>query len=105
MFFEDQDVVLSLQKQKPLQAADFTIWSEQTSGMAQFAVWTALSSVGLGAALQHYNPEIDVETAKLLDLPGSWHLKAQLVFGSIKKSAKEKTYEADEKLFRIFRDL
>ena len=49
--------------------------------------------------------EIDVETAKLLDLPVSWHLKAQLVFGSIKKSAKEKTYEADEKLFRIFRDL
>lgn len=105
LFFEDQEVVRFLQKQRPLQATDFTIWSEQTSGMAQFAVWTALSSVGLGAALQHYNPEIDHETAKLFELPVSWHMKAQLVFGSIRKSAKEKTYETDDKLFRVFHNI
>ena len=105
LFFEDQDVVRALQKQKPLQAADFSIWSEQTSGMAQFAVWTALSSVGLGAALQHYNPAIDLETAMMFDLPASWHLKAQLVFGSVKKSAQEKEYEEDETLFRVFHQL
>lgn len=105
LFFEDQDIVKALQKQKPLQAADFTLWSEQTSGMAQFAVWTALSSVGLGAALQHYNPAIDAETLKMFDLPKSWHLKAQLVFGSVQKSAEDKHFEDDETLFRVFNSI
>lgn len=105
LFFEDQEVVKNLQKQKPLQAAEFTIWSEQTSGMAQFAVWTALSSVGLGAALQHYNPAIDAETLAMFDLPKTWDLKAQLVFGSIQKSAQDKFVESDETLFRVFNQI
>ncbi|QIO05784.1 nitroreductase family protein [Acinetobacter shaoyimingii] len=105
LFFEDAQVVKALQKQKPLQAADFEVWSEQTSGMAQFAVWTAISSVGLGAALQHYNPMIDVETKALLNLPDSWDLKAQLVFGSIQKTADEKSYEDDDTLFRVFSEI
>lgn len=105
LFFEDSSVVKALQKQKPLQAADFAVWSEQTSGMAQFAVWTAISSVGLGASLQHYNPMIDVETKELLNLPDSWDLKAQLVFGSILKNAEEKSYEEDETLFRVMSEV
>lgn len=52
LFFEDLAVIQALQKQKPLQAHDFEIWSEQTSGMVQFAVWAVLSSTGLGASLQ-----------------------------------------------------
>lgn len=102
LFFEDQDVLKTLQKQKPLQADEFDRWSEQTSGMAQFAVWTALSSIGLGAALQHYNPIIDAATLTMFDLPNHWELKAQLVFGSIQKSAKEKSVLEDEVLFRSF---
>ena len=104
LFFEDLDVIRQLQKQKPLQAAEFAIWSEQTSGMAQFAVWTALSSAGLGAALHHYNPAIDQATAEMFDLPQSWHFKAQLVFGSIQKAAVEKYVEEDETLFRVYHD-
>lgn len=105
LFFEDLEVVRQLQKLKPLQAAEFTVWSEQTSGMAQFAVWTALSSAGLGAALHHYNPAIDLETTAMFDLPASWHMKAQLVFGSIQKSAAEKFVEDDETLFRVYHDI
>lgn len=102
LFFEDQDVVKALQKQKPLQAEDFIQWSEQTSGMAQFAVWTALSSIGLGAALQHFNPIIDEATLSMFELPQQWELKAQLVFGSIQKSANEKLSAQDDVLFRSF---
>ena len=87
LFFEDQAVIQALQKHKPLQAHDFEIWSEQTSGMVQFAVWTALSSTGLGASLHHYNPNINKKTKKMFDLPDSWQFKSQLVFGSIVKSA------------------
>lgn len=105
LFFEDLDVVRQLQRLKPLQAAEFSIWSEQTSGMVQFAVWTALSSLGLGASLHHYNPAIDHETTAMFDLPASWHMKAQLVFGSIQKAAQEKKLEDDAKLFRIYDDI
>ena len=102
LFFEDNDVISALQKQKPLQASEFALWSEQTSGMAQFAVWTALTSIGLGAALQHYNPLINEETTKMFDLPESWDFKAQLVFGSVQAAAKEKSVEDDETMFKYF---
>ncbi|MGR3978080.1 nitroreductase family protein [Acinetobacter sp. 1207_04] len=104
LFFEDQAVIQTLQKQKPLQAHNFEIWSEQTSGMVQFAVWTALSSTGLGASLHHYNPNINHETAKMFDLPDSWQFKSQLVFGSIVKPAIAKSELEDGCLFKVFSD-
>lgn len=102
LFFEDLAVIQALQKQKPLQAHDFEIWSEQTSGMVQFAVWAVLSSTGLGASLHHYNPDINIKTAKMFELPESWQLKAQLVFGSIVKPASIKSELDDSSLFRVF---
>ena len=104
LFFEDQAVMEALQKHKPLQAHNFEIWSEQTSGMVQFAVWTALSSTGLGASLHHYNPDINNETAKMFDLPESWQFKSQLVFGSIVKPAIAKSELDDNCLFKVFSD-
>ncbi len=59
LFFEDMSVVKKLQEQFPLYADNFPIWSEQASGIAQFAVWTALAQENIGASLQHYNPLID----------------------------------------------
>ncbi|OTG82929.1 nitroreductase family protein [Acinetobacter sp. ANC 4648] len=102
LFFEDQEVIKTLQKQKPLQAEEFKRWSEQTSGMAQFAVWTALSSTELGASLHHYNPTINAEVTKFLQLPESWELKAQLIFGSILAAPKPKERQDDAVLFRVF---
>ncbi len=102
LFFEDQQVIQSLQKQRPLQADEFPLWSEQTSGMAQFAVWAALSSAGLGAALHHYNPAINPMVVEQFNLPQSWVLKAQLAFGSINQAASEKIIEDDTVLFRVF---
>ena len=102
LFFEDLAVIQALQKQKPLQAHDFQIWSERTSGMVQFAVWAVLSSTGLGASLHHYNPDINIKTAKMFELPESWQLKSQLVFGSIVKPASVKSELDDSSLFRVF---
>ena len=50
LFFEDQSVVKGLQEQFALYADNFPIWSEQASGIAQFAVWTALSEENIGAS-------------------------------------------------------
>jgi len=81
LFFEDQDVVEGLQKKVPLYADNFPLWSLQSTGMLQFAVWTALDAAGLGASLQHYNPLIDAWVAQKVGAPKSWKLWAQMPFG------------------------
>ena len=52
----------------------FANWSVQTNAMHQFAIWTALSSKGIGASLQHYNPLVDQITTQEFDIPASWKL-------------------------------
>lgn len=102
LFFEDQDVVKGLQEQFPLYAENFPIWSEQASGIAQYAVWLALAEAGIGATIQHYNPLIDNAVAKEWNLPASWKLRAQMPFGSIEAAAGEKSYMADSERFKVF---
>lgn len=102
LFFEDQDVVKGLQEQFASYADNFPIWSEQSSGIAQFAVWTALADAGIGASLQHYNPVVDAAVAKTWDIPASWTLRAQMPFGSNEAGFGEKTFMDDEQRFRVF---
>ncbi len=40
--------------------------------------------------LQHYNPIVDEEVHAEWNVPASWKLRAQLVFGSVEGEAKEK---------------
>ncbi|RZI49098.1 nitroreductase family protein [Lactococcus kimchii] len=101
LFFEDQAVVKNLQEQFPLYADNFPVWSEQGSGIITVNAWTALAEIGLGANLQHYNPVIDEAVAKTWNLPESWKLRGQLVFGSIEAPAGEKTFLADEERFIV----
>ncbi|ENX34066.1 hypothetical protein F889_02730 [Acinetobacter colistiniresistens] len=102
LFYEDQDVVKGLQEQFALYADNFPVWSEHSSAIAQFATWTALSEIGVGASLQHYNPIIDEEVAETFEIPANWKLRAQLVFGSIEAAAGEKTYMDDTARFKTF---
>lgn len=67
--------------QFPFYAKNFPIWAQQANGMMQFAVWTALTDLGLGVNLQHYNPLIDDEVKKLTGVPKEWQLIAQMPFG------------------------
>lgn len=102
LFYEDQDVVKSLQEQFALYADNFPVWSEHSSAIAQFSVWTALSEQNVGASLQHYNPIVDAEIAEIFDIPANWKLRAQLVFGSIEAPAGEKTFMAEADRFKTF---
>lgn len=102
LYFEDQSVVEGLQQKFPSYADNFPIWSEQSRGMAQYAVWLALAEVGLGATLQHYNPIIDQAVAEAWDIPTNWKLRAQMPFGSIEAPAGEKTYIDEEVRFKVF---
>ena len=103
LFYEDQEVVKGLQAQFALYAENFPVWSEHSTAIAQFAVWTALAEQNIGASLQHYNPIIDEEVAQTFDVPAHWKLRAQLVFGSIEAAAAEKTFVDDEVRFKMYR--
>jgi len=81
LFFEDRAVVEKLQEQFPTYRDKFPQWSDNSSGMLQFVVWTALETEGLGASLQHYNPVIDGAVKESWDIPASWKLIAQMPFG------------------------
>ena len=102
LFYEDQDVVKSLQEQFALYADNFPVWSEHSSAIAQFAVWTALSEQNIGASLQHFNPIVDADIVEIFDIPANWKLRAQLVFGSIEAPAGEKTFMAEADRFKTF---
>lgn len=102
LFYEDQTIIQQLQKKMPMSAEDFPVWSEQTSGMAQFAVWTALADSGLGASLQHYNPMVDQAVAAHFKIDENWLLRAQLCFGSIEQPAEARPDPNFQDRFRIF---
>lgn len=83
LFFEDYDVVKGLQEQFPSYADNFPLWSEQSTGIASFAVWNALAEAGVGANIQHYNPVIDERVAKEWNISANLVLRAQMPFGEI----------------------
>lgn len=103
LFFEDSETSDKLKKDFPTYSENFDTWREQSNGMAQFSVWTALSSIDLGSSLQHYNPIIDDEVKKTWNLPSNWVLKAQMPFGSIEASPNNKVLLDDEKKFLTFK--
>jgi predicted oxidoreductase (fatty acid repression mutant protein) len=103
LFFEDQSVVESLQKQFPLYKDNFPIWSLQSDGMLQYIIWTALEMEGLGASLQHYNPLIDVEVHKRWSIPENWRLLGEMPFGNVTAPAGEKEFKPLDERVKVFK--
>lgn len=103
LFFEDTAVVAQLQKSFPLYAENFPVWSQQTSGMHQFAVWTMLEDAGLGVSLQHYNPIIDDGVRAEWSIPADWKLIAQMPFGTPASAPQDKDYKPLEDRVLVFK--
>ncbi|WP_067624797.1 nitroreductase family protein [Alicyclobacillus acidiphilus] len=103
LFFEDQSVIEGLQEKFPKVQDRFPVWSEQTNGMHQLAVWVALEAHGLGASLQHYNPYIDERVKQEWSLPEHWRLVAQMPFGAPTAPPREKVYQSVEERFKVFK--
>lgn len=101
LFFEDQDVIQGLQQQFPAYADNFPVWSEHSSGIAQYGVWLALAEKGIGANLQHYNPLVDSDVQSTWNVPTSWKLRAQMNFGSIEAPAGDKAFMDDALRFIV----
>lgn len=103
LFFEDQAIVSDLQKSFPSYKDNFPIWSQHTSAMHQFAIWTMLEDAGFGASLQHYNPLIDAAVAEEWNLPKEWKLVAQMPFGTPIAEPGEKEFSSLAKRVKVFK--
>lgn len=90
LYFYDSDVVKSYKKQFSLYSKNFNNWAMQSNAMLQFAIWTALAGIHVGASLQHYNPIIDNMVHQNFDIPKNWVLVAQMPFGGIANAPQEK---------------
>ena len=102
LFFEDHEVVKNLQEAAPLYADKFPVWSQHTSAMHQYMIWMALSSLDIGANLQHYNPIIDSQVADAWNVDKDWELVAQMVFGAIEQPAGEKAFTPVDDRLKVF---
>ncbi|GAA0752129.1 nitroreductase family protein [Clostridium sartagoforme] len=103
LYFEDFNVIEALQNQFALYKDNFPVWAEQTSGMLQFAIWTALSMEGLGATLQHYTELIEEEVKREFNLPSSWKMVAQMPFGKGTAPAGEKEFTSIEERVKVIK--
>lgn len=103
LYFEDQNIVESLQERFSLYKDNFPIWSQQSSGMLQYAIWTALEAEGLGASLQHYSEVVDAQVKARWEIPNSWKFIAQMPFGKPVAEPGEKEYFPVEDRVKIFR--
>lgn len=102
LFFEDNTVIQSLQKQFELYKDNFPVWSQHSSGMHQFVLWTALEIEGFGASLQHYNELIEDEVKKEWGIPENWKLISQMPFGKPTANPGEKEFQPLENRIKVF---
>ncbi|MDR0298509.1 MAG: nitroreductase family protein [Streptococcaceae bacterium] len=103
LFFEDQDVVNKLKVDFAFYADKFDGFSAQATGIVAANTWSALADLGVGANLQHYNPVIDEAVAAAFNIPASYKLESQLVFGSIEAPAGDKDFVADDVHFEVIK--
>lgn len=103
LFFEDQAIVEGLQQQFALYKDNFPVWSQQSSGMLQFTIWTALEGEGLGASLQHYNEIIESGVKEAWHIPQNWKLIAQMPFGQPLAPVGEKEFGPIEDRVKIYK--
>lgn len=102
VFFEENAIVKGLMEQFPSYAHNFPIWSEQSNGMLQSAIWNALAEEGLGASLQHYNEVIVDAVKKEWNIPETWRMVAQMPMGTPVALPGDKAYPNPEALVKIY---
>lgn len=83
LFFDEGEITDGLVRDYPLYKDNFPVWALEQAGILQGNVWTALSTLGYGASLQHYNELIESQVKAVFGLPNSWRLLAQMPFGNI----------------------
>lgn len=103
LFFDDANITNDLSEKYALYKDMFLPWSEHSNGMLQFAVWMMLTSEGIGASLQHYNPIIDEKVKTEFNIDPNWRLVAQMPFGVLGAPAGKKTSKDAKELLKVIK--
>ncbi len=101
LFYENQETIKAMEDHFPIYAHNFQNWSQQSSGMLQFAIWTGLREIGLGANIQHYNELIEEDLYPLFNIDRKYKLISQMPFGDIKELPGEKKLTDIEERFAV----
>lgn len=91
LFYEVDARTEELVERDPRYADMYRTWAEHGNAMMQFAAWTELYDLGLGANIQHYNPVIDGRVREAFGIPEGYRLIAQMVFGRVVSEGEPKT--------------
>lgn len=62
-----------------------------------------LSSEGIGASLQHYNPIVDAEVKETWNIPAEWSLVGQMPFGEPNEQPAERTFLPTEDVVKFIK--
>jgi predicted oxidoreductase (fatty acid repression mutant protein) len=103
LYYEDQVTIKGLQEQFPIYKDNFSLWSNQSSSMHQFAIWLLLEEMGFGVSLQHYNPLIDEAVQQEWNIDPNWKLIAEMPFGLPSASPGNKEFLPVENRVKIFK--
>lgn len=104
LFFEDTVAV-----EKGIGANERAeVYKQHNDANSQYAIWLALTDLGLGANLQHMNigfkQGFDKGIKEMLHLPDSFEMVAQMPFGSIELAPQPKEYIDTEEQVRVIGD-
>lgn len=102
LFFDDKEVTEKYKKDFPLYKDQIDTFVQHGMGILQGNIWNALAEMKIGASLQHYNPLIDEAVKAQWNLPESYSLQAQMVFGSILNIPEAKEKICAEKRVQIY---
>ena len=103
LFYEVDAKTEELMEEHPSYRDLFPQWAEHGNAMMQFAFWTAIADMGLGANIQHYNPIVDARVAEEFGIPDGYRLIAQMVFGRVVTPAGPKDKLTGEDLVAVAR--
>lgn len=96
LFFEDLDAV----EKMPAQGDREEAYKQNNNANTQYAIWLALTELGLGGSLQHMNigheQGFDKSVLEMFNLPENYEMIAQMPFGSIEGDALPKEYIEDD---------
>lgn len=84
VFLEDHDTLEAFLEKQPMLRGIYDQFSNNSQGMAQFMVWSALAVEGMGASLQHLGgvvPGVQEKISAQLGVPASWKSNAIMPFG------------------------
>ena len=92
LFFEDEDVVEEKGNIAKSYKETFPKWSQQGSGIIQYAIWLMLTAEGLAASLQHYDNLIIDTVRATWNIPENWALISQMPYGIANEEPGEREF-------------